>query len=228
VHRCNRGNQNGTSVTVRVAGIFPTATRYYLFNALLLILFSWAIIAGSPRLEAQENRALKGVPLWMMPLRGLCGRYATTMWCKKNGSARESVYTLPVDHAAPPASTASWLRFRPCVARAVSRKRGLVDVRIEETERVAAAGLRAIERKIGIAEHISIDMAFAPQDGMGGVVRSHMAPVGQELRWGCPQSTFKRKLPRHDRGDLYGATSDAGPSFHRPRLHRIVGMPRGW
>jgi hypothetical protein len=73
----------------------------------------------------------------------------------------------------------------------VARKRGLVDVRIEETERVAAAGLRL--RKIGIAEDVSLGMALAPQDGMGGVAGSHMAPVGQELRWGSPQSTFNRE-----------------------------------
>jgi hypothetical protein len=64
----------------------------------------------------------------------------------------------------------------------VARKRGLFDVRIEET------------RKIGIAEHVSIGIALTPQDGMGAVAGSHMAPVGQELRWGCPQSTFKRQI----------------------------------
>ena len=76
----------------------------------------------------------------------------------------------------------------------VAGTRGLFDVCIEETERVAAAGLRAIERKIGLVEHVSIGIALAPQDGMGGVAGSHMAPVGRELRWGCPQFTFKRQI----------------------------------
>jgi plasmid stabilization system protein ParE len=31
-------------------------------------------------------------------------------------------------------------------------------------------------------------------DGMGGVAGSHMAPAGQELRRGCPKSTFKRQI----------------------------------
>jgi hypothetical protein len=50
---------------------------------------------------------------------------------------------------------------------------------------------------------ISIGIALAPQDGIDGVAGSHMAPVGRELRRGCPKSTFKRQIAQSLIGEIY-------------------------
>jgi hypothetical protein len=83
------------------------------------------------------------------------------------------------------------------------RERSYYVGQLNWAERVAGTALCTIDRKIGIAEHVSSVIALAPQDGTGGFGGSNMAPVGEALRWGCPRSTVERQNYSAMIGEIY-------------------------